>query len=133
MTHFFHGSCLCGAVEYRLSTAPKALSHCHCSQCRKGHGAAFASYGSVLRSDLRIIRGDESLKAYQSSTAVVRQFCRHCGSSLFWSKSEGGFSDWISIALGTLDTPFTPVKQKHIQVASKASWYVIQDHLLQSE
>ncbi len=37
------------------------MTHCHCSQCRKVHGAAFASYGSVPRSDLRILRGANSI------------------------------------------------------------------------
>ncbi|RON86653.1 ribulose phosphate epimerase [Pseudomonas chlororaphis] len=128
MTDTFLGSCLCGAVEYQLLSRPKALSHCHCSQCRKSHGAAFASYGSVLRSDLRIVQGAGSLQSYRSSESVLRQFCGQCGSSLFWSRDQGEHADWISIALGTLDTPFTADKQKHIQVAFKASWYEIQDN-----
>lgn len=128
MTDTFQGSCLCGAVKYQLSSRPKALSHRHCSQCRKSHGAAFASYGSVLRSDLRIVQGAGSLQSYRSSETVRRQFCGQCGSSLFWSRDQGEYADWISIALGTLDTPFTADKQKHIQVAFKASWYEIQDN-----
>jgi hypothetical protein len=128
MTDTFLGSCLCGAIEYQLLSRPKALSHCHCSQCRKSHGAAFASYGSVLRSDLRIVQGAGSLQSYRSSESVLRQFCGQCGSSLFWSRDQGEYADWISIALGTLDTPFTADKQKHIQVAFKASWYEIQDN-----
>ncbi|ROL80973.1 ribulose phosphate epimerase [Pseudomonas chlororaphis] len=128
MTDTFQGSCLCSAVKYQLLSRPKALSHCHCSQCRKSHGAAFASYGSVLRSDLRIVQGAGSLQSYRSSKSVLRQFCGQCGSSLFWSRDQGEYADWISIALGTLDTPFTADKQKHIQVAFKASWYEIQDN-----
>ncbi|WPN56047.1 GFA family protein [Pseudomonas sp. P9_31] len=128
MTDTFQGSCLCGAVEYQLSKSPKALSHCHCSQCRKSHGAAFASYGSVLRCDLQLIRGGDNIKSYKSSESVLRQFCCHCGSSLFWSRNQDDYSDWISIALGTLDSTFTSDNQKHIEVASKASWYHIQGH-----
>lgn len=127
MTDTFQGSCLCGAIHYQLASPPKALSHCHCSQCRKSHGAAFASYGSVLRSDLHLVQGADRLTSYASSASVLRQFCGQCGSSLFWASSQGDYADWISIALGTLDTPFTPDRQKHIQVASKASWYEIQD------
>ncbi|MHC6226314.1 GFA family protein [Pseudomonas sp. X10] len=133
MTEHFKGSCLCAAVSYELLAPPKALSHCHCSQCRKSHGAAFASYGSVLRRDLRLLTGAEHIKSYPSSEWVLRQFCAHCGSSLFWSRSQGKYSDWISIALGTLDTPFTSQKQKHVQVESKATWYELQDHWPQLE
>lgn len=133
MIEYFQGSCLCGAVKYEIRSRPKALSHCHCSQCRKGHGAAFASYGSVLRKDLHLVQGADDIKSYSSSVSVLRQFCAHCGSSLFWSKSQGEYSDWISIALGTLDTPFTSEKQKHIQVISKAPWYEIHDPWPQSD
>lgn len=122
MAEVYQGSCLCAAVSFELLAPPKAVSHCHCSQCRKGHGAAFASYGSVPRSMLRILRGATSIKTYASSPTVVREFCVECGSTLFWSRSEGEFADWVSIALGTLDTPFLPKKQKHLHVDSAAPW-----------
>lgn len=123
MTKFYQGSCLCTAISYELLTTPKAVNHCHCSQCRKGHGAAFASYASVPRSALRILNGAGHITTYSSSESVLREFCARCGSTLFWSRSQGEFSDWVSIALGTLDTPFTPQKQKHVYVASRVHWY----------
>lgn len=133
MTGTLQGSCLCRTVRYELKSRPKALSHCHCSQCRKGHGAAFASYASVPRTDLHLIEGAGQITAYNSSESVLRQFCSHCGSSLFWSKSQGQYADWISIALGTLDTSFTSETQRHIEVESKASWYEIQDRWPQAK
>ena len=122
MTERYQGSCLCAAVRYELPTTPKAVSHCHCGQCRKGHGAAFASYASIARSALRILHGADKITAYSSSPKVVRQFCSQCGSTLFWSRSEGEFADWISIALGTLDTPFVAQKQKHVYLDSPVHW-----------
>ena len=127
MDELHQGSCLCGAVKYCVSGELKAVTHCHCSQCRKSHGAAFATYGSAPASALSIVTGAETLKGYSSSEGVLRQFCSNCGSSLFWSDSKSSFSRWISIALGTLDTPFTVRKQKHSCVGSKASWYEIAD------
>lgn len=95
--------------------------------CRKSHGAAFASYGSVLRGDLHIVQGAADIRSYASSESVIRQFCGECGSSLFWSRSEGEYRDWVSVALGTLDTLFVPVKQRQVEVASKASWCDTED------
>lgn len=91
------------------------------------HGAAFASYGSVPVADLHIDRGADLLAAFRSSPAVLRRFCSRCGSPLFWSRSEGEFADWVSVALGSLDTPFPAAKQKHVQVASMACWCRIAD------
>ena len=123
MTDAYQGSCLCAAVRYELLAAPKAVSHCHCGQCRKGHGAAFASYASVPRSALRILGGADKITPYASSETVVREFCAQCGSTLFWSRTEGEFADWVSIALGTLDTPFVAQKQKHVYCDSAVHWY----------
>lgn len=122
MPETYLGSCLCARVCYKLLSPPKAVTHCHCGQCRKSHGAAFATYGAVPRSDLRIVAGEMDVKSYPSSEFVLRQFCGNCGSSLFWSKAEGDSGDWICIALGTLDSPFTPFKQKHVRLESKPSW-----------
>lgn len=47
-----------------------------------------------------------------------------CGSTLFWSRSEGEYADWISIALGTLDTPFVPKQQRNVHVDSAAPWHM---------
>lgn len=124
MEETYRGSCLCSAVRYELLTPPRAVSHCHCGQCRKGHGAALASYGSVPRNALWILDGANNITAYASSETVVREFCAKCGSNLFWSRRQGQFADWVSIALGTLDTPFMPQKQKHIHTDSAVPWYV---------
>lgn len=116
------GSCLCARVGYRLLSPPRAVTHCHCGQCRKSHGAAFASYGAVPRKDLCIVSGQSDIKSYASSASVHRQFCQHCGSSLFWSRQAGDWADWICIALGTLDSPFSALKQKHAHLESQPLW-----------
>ena len=38
------GSCLCGAVRYEVSDPFEEMHHCHCSKCRKAHGAAFSTF-----------------------------------------------------------------------------------------
>jgi hypothetical protein len=123
MDELHQGSCLCGAVKYRVSTGLKAVTHCHCKQCQKSHGAAFATYASAPRSAVSVLAGETTLKGYESSKGVSRQFCSNCGSSLFWSDSKGAFSEWVSIAIGTLDTPFIALKQKHAWIESKVCWH----------
>lgn len=64
----------------------------------------------------------QTLKAYESSEGVFREFCSRCGSSMFWSDINGVYPDWVSIAIATLDTPLLPGKQEHSCVDSKAAW-----------
>lgn len=124
------GSCLCGAVKYQIDAPIKSATHCHCAMCRKAHGAAFGSYGNVRRKDFRLIQGQDSVVEYHSSPGVTRSFCKQCGSTLLWL-SEAPYPEWLSVALGTLDTPLGNIPQKHIYPESKADWYVIADGLPQ--
>lgn len=76
------GSCLCGSVRYEIRGAVGRAVHCHCSMCRKAHGAAFATYGRVERSDFTLVSGAGDIASYSSSPGVTRTFCKRCGSNL---------------------------------------------------
>ncbi|WP_019528778.1 GFA family protein [Dasania marina] len=120
------GSCLCGAIAYQASAINNTISHCHCQMCRKFHGAAFASYGSIAPANFKWLRGEQALKSYTASNGTIRQFCQHCGSSLtFTSKSQ----PTIELALGSLDVDITQRPVAHIFTAYKANWYSITDGL----
>ena len=41
------GSCLCGTVTWEMQPPFERMSHCHCSMCRKTHGAPFATFVAV--------------------------------------------------------------------------------------
>jgi len=124
-----NGSCLCRAVRYRIAGPVSTATHCHCSQCRKAHGAAFATYGHVRYADFELVSGREAIARYQASPHALRTFCRHCGSNLQWCPTAS--DDHFALALGTLDDDPGIRPDRHIFVASKAPWYVIEDHLSQ--
>jgi len=122
------GSCLCGAVTYRLLSKPESMSHCHCSICRKIHGTAFATY--VQTSGVEWLSGEECIARYQSSENFERCFCNLCGSVL--PESIDG-EDYMFVAAGGLDGDVGVKPQKHIFATSCASWYEISDELPQFE
>lgn len=125
------GSCLCGAVRYEITAPIKRITHCHCSMCRKAHGAAFGSYATVRNHEFRFTEGEAFVASYSSSPTVVRTFCKRCGATLQWY-SKTHRPDTVGIAVGTLDTSLEPLPQQHIFAASKASWYRIEDTLPQA-
>lgn len=90
MDESHHGSCLCGAVRYRINGPLKALTHCHCRKCQKAHGAAFATYASAPVSRLEIEAESGVLKGYESFPGVIRQFCGQCGFAVLV-----GFAGWV--------------------------------------
>jgi hypothetical protein len=121
------GSCLCGAVRFRLAQAPTEPTACHCTQCRKQSGHFFAS--ANLPKQALHLEGAEHLSWYQASAKVRRGFCARCGAWLFW---EPLGRDWTSVALGAIDGPTGLRLQRHIFVADKGDYYDIADGLPQN-
>ena len=85
---YLHGSCLCGAIQFQVRNIGERMGHCHCSMCRKFHGAAFATYGESKQSDFQWIKGESYLKSYRADNGTTRQFCKTCGSSLTFASDN---------------------------------------------
>lgn len=122
------GSCLCGRVRYELSGAPRFINHCHCSMCRKAHGAAFGSFLHADGGMFQWTAGIEAVQNFESSPGTFRAFCTHCGSNLPVLEDEGAH---VTIPAGTLDADPGVRPIVHIHTASKAPWYSIADGLPQ--
>ena len=45
----FRGGCLCGTVRYAISRPLFNVDTCHCSMCRRQHGAVFSTYADFWR------------------------------------------------------------------------------------
>src|SRR5919201_2326820 len=98
-----HGGCLCGTVRFTVTTPTLFCGHCHCSMCRRNHGAAYVTWIALLRSQLSIESGAEQLTRYESSEHGSRSFCSRCGSSLFCVSSL--HPDIVDIPLANMDGP----------------------------
>jgi hypothetical protein len=123
------GSCLCGDVRYEISGPLQEMHHCHCSRCRKAHGAPFGTYAGVGNADFRFLRGEESVRRFQSSSQVERSFCSRCGSNLTFRTTL--LPDTVWVAAGGFDEAPAIRPGFHIFVASKAPWHEITDALPQ--
>ena len=121
------GGCLCRKVRYTIDGAITDISHCHCSMCRKMHGAAFATYGAVQRKHFRWLNGKEHITVYRSSPELERTFCSLCGSSLLCHEFDEPDVEYI--ALGTVDGDPGCRPAYHIWVGSMAPWHLITDDL----
>jgi hypothetical protein len=124
------GGCLCGAVRYEIAGPLAGVQLCHCSQCRRASGSAFAANMPVRAEDFRITSGEGgALKAFESSPGKQRVFCGACGSPII-SRSAGD-PGWVRVRAGTLDEPADTSAAFHFHVASKAGWLAITDDLPQ--
>jgi len=126
----YQGGCLCGAVKYEITEMEPRIGHCHCSMCRKFHGAAFATLASVRSENFHWVQGEEKLKTFTAENETGRRFCPECGSSMvFVDVDDDG--EWVEIAIGTLDSDIKERPTAHIFVEHGANWYDVTDHLPQ--
>ena len=125
------GACLCDQIQYTVDGDIDNVSHCHCSMCRRIHGAAFATYAAVPRENFRWVAGSDLVKVYRSSDTVTRPFCNNCGSTL--QALFEAEPDLLYLALGTIHGDPKCRPSYHIFVGSKAPWYRITDDLPQYE
>ena len=121
----YKGSCLCGGVRFELDGPLGPIVCCHCPDCRKAQGTAFATVAPIARKDFRLLSGEDLLAEYESSPGKQRVFCKRCGSPLF-SKRDADPAV-LRLRIGALDTPVDAPVTRHIWVSTKAPWYEIGD------
>lgn len=123
------GHCECGRIRYEVNGNIEDFSHCHCSQCRRLHGAAFATFAAVPRDRFRYVSGISDLKVYASSEFNDRVFCAECGSNILVDARQD--PEFLYICMGTIDGDPDCPRGYHAYVGSKAAWYEITDGLEQ--
>jgi hypothetical protein len=126
----YQGQCLCGLIQYEVDEIEPRMGHCHCSMCRKFHGAAFATYGEAKADNFHWVAGEGHLKTYLAPNGTKRQFCGNCGSSLTFVPSDDT-GESIEFSLGTLESKIELRPDAHIFTDYRASWYEVSDDLPQ--
>jgi hypothetical protein len=124
MTDKATGHCLCGAVRFEVRGPLRGVLICHCRECRRWGGHAFAATAAE-RGDLVVDGTTLSwLASPESETGARRGFCCACGSSLFWEAAE---SDSVSIAAGALDEPTGLQVIGHVYTNHAGDYYELPD------
>jgi hypothetical protein len=118
-------------VSYEYDGELGPITFCHCSNCRKFSGTAFATGASIQSAALKILTGEEAIKEYESSPGVFRAFCGNCSSPLYTRRPSR--PETLRLRLGSLDTSIEERPAQHIFVSEKADWFEISDDLPQHE
>ncbi len=124
----YRGSCLCNAIRFEVDEFEPQTGNCHCSMCRKFHGAAYATLAEARRENFRWIDGEKLIKGYTADNGTTRSFCSNCGSSLTFA-SPNADPDLVEISLGCFDDEVPVRPDAHIYVASGAKWALPEDDL----
>lgn len=121
----YTASCLCGGIQLQINADLQPIMVCHCTQCQKAQGAAFAAITQVQKKDLNILQGEDLLQPYFASPNKKRVFCKTCGSPI-WSERLDK-PEVVRLRAGLINENVPVRVVSHAYVSSKASWHVIGD------
>ena len=102
-------SCRCGQLSATVTGEPVRVSVCHCLDCQKRSGSAFAAQARFPAETVTISGNSTAYAHTGTNEAVTRfHFCPACGGALYYVHDFA--PETIAIALGMFDDPhaFTP-------------------------
>ena len=112
------GGCFCKNVRFEMEENNYLTVDCHCTMCRRAHGAPYVTWIVVPNVHFRYT--GQAPKALKSSTNGTRYFCPSCGTPIACVSTE--HPDVIDIPIGSLDNPelFKPTEE--IFVDTRLPW-----------
>ena len=118
-------SCRCGQLRATTTGEPVRVSVCHCLNCKKRSGSAFAVQARWPSAQVRIDgRSKTFVKAADSGNSATFHFCPDCGSDVHY-EIDGKFDDLVAIPLGAFDDPWFVSPAYSVWEERKHDWIEI--------
>jgi hypothetical protein len=119
----FEGRCACGGVRYRLLSAPLIVHACHCTECQRLSGGAFALNALIEADRLEILRGGARPVPVIGTSGKPQTIfrCPDCATAL-WSHYPGAGARLAFVRVGTLDEPARLPPDIHIFTSTRLPW-----------
>lgn len=118
---FASGHCLCGAVQFTVSTAPVLTSQCHCDHCQRASGTGHMSLAFFPETAVKIT-GETQNYASPTDTGGTntRYFCPTCGSRLFGKTTMR--PGVLGVAVGAFDQHAWYKPDRIVYNRNKPAW-----------
>jgi hypothetical protein len=116
------GGCACGAVRYRLDAAPMFVHCCHCRDCQRQAGSAFAINALIETSNIALLSGAPMPISMPTDSGRPHDIhrCPTCQTAV-WS-DYGRRPSLRFVRVATLDDPTAVEPDVHIFTRSKLPW-----------
>lgn len=114
------GGCLCGAVRFTATLPSKWVAHCHCTMCRRAHGAAYVTWAGFAQERFDIDDAKGQLRWYASSPGAERGFCGACGSTLFFRAQR--WPGEMHVVVANVSDPLDRAPQAHVFWDTRVPW-----------
>src|SRR5574338_1316442 len=115
-------SCRCGQLKATATGEPVRLSVCHCLNCKKRSGSAFAVQARWPSGQVKFEGKSKSFELVaDSGNSATFHFCPNCGSDVFYV-IKGKFDGLIAIPLGAFDDPYFGSPEYSVWEHRKHDW-----------
>jgi hypothetical protein len=122
-------SCRCGQLRASVTGEPVRVSVCHCLNCKKRSGSAFAVQARWPKAQVSIDGQSKTfVKVADSGNRATFHFCPDCGSDVYYEidgKFDDKFNELVAIPLGAFDDPFFLSPQFSVWESRKHDWLEI--------
>ena len=127
MSDRLEGGCACGAVRYRLRSAPMFVHCCHCHDCQRQTGTAFVLNAIIETDRIEVLSGEPQPVPVPPDSGRPHDIyrCPSCRTAM-WS-DYGRRPSLRFVRIGTLDDPAALPPDVHIYTRSKLPWVILPD------
>lgn len=118
-------SCRCGQLRATVTGDPVRVSVCHCLDCKKRSGSAFAAQARWPEEQVEISGQSSSWSHFgDSGNRITHHFCPECGSTVHF-RIEGKFDGMVAIPVGAFDDPYFLEPRFSVWEERKHKWVEI--------
>ena len=112
------GGCLCGAISFATEASPVTIANCHCTDCQKATGAAYATLVFVPVEGLQLTGTPQRYEhASDRGSKMTKHFCGSCGTPVF--SENAARAGLIGLRAGVIDQKDAITPERNIFTASK--------------
>jgi hypothetical protein len=74
---------MCGSVRFEVDRPLVSAGYCHCTRCQRRTGTTAALNAVLEPGSLRVVHGEDRVRAWAPPDGWEKLFCADCGSGLF--------------------------------------------------
>ena len=119
------GGCLCRAIRYEITALPLIVYACHCTNCQRQSGSAFAMNMPVATDAFRITQGEPTAwrRITPSGAQTESWFCPTCAGRIHGSRPTRPES--VTVRAGTLDDTSWLRPVAHFYTTTAQPWLTL--------
>jgi hypothetical protein len=115
-------SCSCGRVRLTTRGEPVRVSVCHCLECQKRTGSAFAAQARFLLENVEFAGAAPTTytRKGESGSTMTQRFCSYCGATVWYALDSE--PDRIAVPIGAFADPQFPQPRFSVYESRKHDW-----------